>query len=75
MIWAGIIDHLVEYITPLEGIALSLVVESRGSLEWFSIPRPVGSVMLRKREENNQNNMSAQITLREAKKYGYFCNS
>ena len=68
MLWAGRRDHLVGDMTPLAGMPSSLAGEARGSLEWSSIPRPSGSVMLQKREENNQNNMNAQRTLREAKK-------
>ena len=54
--------------TPLAGMPSSLVEEARGSLEWFSIPRPAGIVMLNKIEEKKQKNMSAQRTSREAQK-------
>ena len=65
MIWACRIDHLVGDMNPLAGMPSSLVGEARGSLEWSSIPRPAGSVMLQKIEENNQKKMSAQRTFRE----------
>ena len=52
MIWAGRRDHLVVDMTPLTDMPSSFVVEARGSLEWFSITRPAGSVILQKREEN-----------------------
>ena len=68
MIWSGINDHLVGDITPLAGMPSSLVGEARVSLEWYSIPRSSGSVMLPKIEEKKQNNMRAQITSREAQK-------
>ena len=68
MIWAVRRDHLVVDMTPLAGMALSLVVEAKVSLEWFSIPRPSGSMMLWKREEKKHNNTSYQITTREDKK-------
>ena len=70
MIWAGRRDHLVVDMTPLAGIPSSLFVEARVSLEWYSITRPAGSVMLRKIVEENQKNMSSQKTSREAQKYG-----
>ena len=66
MIWSDKRDHMVGYMTPLLGIPSSLVVEARGSLEWFSVPRPDGSVMLYKIEEQKQKNMNAQRTSREA---------
>ena len=50
MIWAGRRDHLVGDITPLAGMPSSLMGEARVSLGWSSIPMPVGSVMLQKRE-------------------------
>ena len=68
MIWAGRRDHLVGDTTPLQGMPSSLAEEKRELLEWYSIPRPVGSVTLQKRKEKKQNNMSAQRTLREAQK-------
>ena len=46
MIWAGRRDHMVGYMTPLAGMTFSLSEEARVSLEWSSIPRPAGSVML-----------------------------
>ena len=49
MIWASRRDHMVGDMTPLVGMPSSLVGEARGSLEWSSIPRPAGSVMLCKR--------------------------
>ena len=61
-------DHLVGDMSPLAGMPPSLVGEARGSLEWSSIPRPSGILMLQKREDKNQNNMSAQRTSREAQK-------
>ena len=64
MIWAGRKDHLVGDMNPLSGMPSSLMVEARGSLELSSIPRPAGSVMLQKKEENNKKNMSAQRTSR-----------
>ena len=72
MTWADIRDHLVGDMTPLAGMPSSFMKEERGSLEWSSIPRPAGSVMLQKREENKQKNLSAQRTSREAQKYGGF---
>ena len=42
--------------------------DERRSFEWYSIPRPYISVMLHKREEKNQKNMSSQRTLRESQK-------
>ena len=68
MIWAGRKDHLVGDMTPLAGMPSSLVGEARGSLEWSSISRPDGSVMLQKREDKKQKNISAQRTLRGAQK-------
>ena len=67
-IWAGRRDHLVGDMTPLAGMPSSLVEEARGSLEWSSIPRHAGSVMLQKREDKNQNYIRAQRTSREAQK-------
>ena len=49
MIRDGRRDHLVGDMTPLAGMPSSLVEEARGSLGWFSIPRPSVSVMLQKR--------------------------
>ena len=68
MIWGDRRDHLVGDMIPLVGMPSSLVGEARGSLEWSSILRPYGSVMLQKREEKNQKNMSPQRTSGEAKK-------
>ena len=68
MTWAGRRDHMGGDMNPLVGMPSSLVEEARGSLEWSSIPRPDGSVMLQEREENNQNKMSAQRTSMEAQK-------
>ena len=68
MIWAGRRDHLVGDTTPLQGMPSSSAEEKRESLEWSSIPRPVGSVTLQKRKEKKQKNMSAQRTSREAQK-------
>ena len=48
MIWAGIRDHMVGDMTPRVGMPSSFVGEARVSLEWSSIPRPVGSVMLQR---------------------------
>ena len=48
MICSGRRDHMVGYMTPLAVMPSSLVGEARGSLEWSSILRPVGSVMLQK---------------------------
>ena len=68
LIWAGRRDHLVGDMTPLSGMPSSLVEEARGSLEWSYICRPARIVMLQKKEEKNQNNMSAQRTSRESQK-------
>ena len=68
MIWAGIRYHLVGDMNPLVGMSSSLVGESRGSLEWSSIPRNAGSAVLQKREEKKQKNMSAKRTFKEAQK-------
>ena len=68
MIWAGRRDHLVGDMTPLTGMTSSLVGEARGSFEWSSIPKPVGSVILQKREDNSQKNIISQRTSREAQK-------
>ena len=68
MIWVVRRDHLVVDMTPLAGMPSSLVVEAKVSLEWFSIPRPSGIIMLWKREDKKHNNMSSQVTLREAEK-------
>ena len=54
--------------TPLAGMTSSLMKEARGSLEWSSIPRPAGSVMLHKIEEEEKKNMISQRTSREAQK-------
>ena len=51
MIWAGRRDHLVGYMTPLQDMPSSSAGKKRESLEWSSIPRPVGSVNLHKRKE------------------------
>ena len=45
---------------------------ARVSYEWSSIPRPVGSLTLHKREEKKQKNMSVQRTFREAQKLWRF---
>ena len=66
MIWVVRRDHMVVDMTPLADIHSSLVVEAKLSLEWFSIPRPSGSMMLWKREEKKHDNMSSQRTPREA---------
>ena len=66
MIWADKRDNLLEDMTPLVGMPLSLVGESRGSLEWSSIPRSAVSVMLQKIEEKNYNITRFQRTSREA---------
>ena len=68
MIWDGRRDHMVGHMTPLAGMPSPLVEESRGSLEWSSIPSPARSVILQKIEEKKQNNMSAQRTPRGAQK-------
>ena len=72
IIWDGRRDHLVGYITFSAVMPSSLVGEARGSLEWFSITKPAGNVMLQKIEDKNHNNMSAQRTSRGFKKYGSF---
>ena len=72
MIWSGRRDHMGGYMTPLAGMNSSLVGEARGSLEQSSIPRPSGSVMLRKRYKKKQNKRSVQRTLRKAQMYGGF---
>ena len=54
--------------TTLAGIPSYLVGYIRASLVWSSIQRPTKSVMLQMRGEENQNNMSAQITLTGALK-------
>ena len=66
MIWASRRDLLVGDMTHLVGMPSSLVEESRGSLECSSIPRPAGSVMLQKIDEENQKNISTQRTSRKA---------
>ena len=43
-----------------DGRAFIVCGRSKGSLGWSSITRPAGSVMLQKREEKKQKNMSAQ---------------
>ena len=53
--------------TPLVGVLSSLMGEASVSLEWSSIPRLSGSVMLLKIEEKKHNNASEQITLKEYK--------
>ena len=63
MIWAGRRDHLVVYMTSISGRPSSSVGEERGSFEWSSIPRPTGSLMLRKIEEKKKN-MSVHRNLR-----------
>ena len=68
MIWAGRRYHLVGDMTPLAGMPSSLAEEARGSLEWSSIPRTAGSVMLHKREYKKQKNAISQRTLSEDKK-------
>ena len=68
MIWDGRRDHLVVDMTTLAGMTSSLVGEARGSLEWSYIPRPAGSVMLRKIEDKKHKNMSAHRTSREYQK-------
>ena len=54
--------------TPLAGMPSSLVGYLRVLLVWSSIKNPEENVMLRIRWENNQRNMSAQITFRESLK-------
>ena len=54
--------------TPPADTPLSSGQGARGSLVRSSIQRPAGSVMLRKREDKKQKNMSAQRTSREAQK-------
>ena len=66
--WDGRRYHLVGDITHLAGMPSSLTEEERGSLEWSSIPRTSGRVILHKREEKNQNKTSAQKNYREAQK-------
>ena len=68
IIWAGIRDHLEVDMNPLAGMTSSLAGEARGSLEWSSIPRPAGSMMLQKREYKNKKKMITQRNFREAKK-------
>ena len=68
MIWAGRRDHLVGDMTPLAVMPSSLVGEAKGSFEWSSIPRPVGSVILQKRYEDKQKNIISQRTSRGAQK-------
>ena len=68
MIWAGRRDNMVGDMTPLACMSSSLVAEARGSLVWSSIPRASKIVILQKREDKKHNNMSAQITSREAQK-------
>ena len=68
MTLAGIRDYLVGDMNPLVGMPSSLVEEARGSLEWSCIPRPSGSVMMHKIEENKQKSISAQGTPREDQK-------
>ena len=66
--WSGRRDHLGGDMTPPVDTPSSSGQGARGSSEWSSIPRPFGSVILRKIEEKNQKNMSAQRTSREAQK-------
>ena len=66
--WSGRRDHLGGDMTPTVDIPSSSGQGARGSSEWSSIQRPAGILMLRKREENKQKNMSAQRTPREAQK-------
>ena len=66
MIWAGRTDHMVGDMTHIAGIPSSYLGETKGSLELSSIPRPAVSVVLQKIEEENQNFISSQRTLREA---------
>ena len=73
--WAGRRDHLGGDMTPPVDTPSSSVKGERGSSEWSSIQRPVGSVMLRIREEKKQKNMIAQRTRGKLEKYGGFCNS
>ena len=54
--------------TPPEGMTSSSGQVARGSLEWSYIQGPSGSVVLQKREDNNQKNIRAQRTSREARK-------
>ena len=68
MIWAGRIYHLLGDMNPLASMPSSFVVEERVSLEFSSITRPAGIVMLRKRKKDKQNKMSSQRTSREAQK-------
>ena len=68
MIWAVRRDNLVVDTTPLSGMPSSLMGEARVSLEWSSIPRPSGIMMLWKIEDNKHKEMSSQRTLREAQK-------
>ena len=68
MIWAGRRDNLVGDMNPLAGMHSSLVGEVRISLKWSSITRPDISVMLQKREEEKNKNISPQRTLRDAQK-------
>ena len=65
---AGRRYHLGVDITPPSDTPSSSGQGERGSSEWSYIKRPSGSVMLWKREEKKQKNMSAQRTSREARK-------
>ena len=66
--WAGRRDHMGGDMTPPADTPSSSGQGARGSSEWSYIKRPAGSAILRKIEENKQKNMSAQRTLREARK-------
>ena len=74
MTWDDRIYHMVGDMTPLAGMPSSLAEEAKRSLECYSIPSPVLSVMLQKIEKKNQENMSAQRNPREVQNYGGFCN-
>ena len=62
--WADRRDHLGGDMTPPVDTPSSSGKGERGSLEWSSIQSTAGSVMLKKIEEKNQKNMSAQRTSR-----------
>ena len=68
MIWSGRRYNLVGDMNPLVGMPSSFAGEAMGSLEWYSITRPDGSVMIQKREDKKQNKTSTQRASRESQK-------
>ena len=68
MKWSGRRDHLGGDMNPPVDTPSSSGQEARGSPEWSSIQRLAANVTLKKTEDNKKNNMSSQITPREAQK-------